>query len=257
MQFRRLAAAAALLLAFAAPRAEAAEITVFAAASLKETMDAAAALYEKESGDTVRVSYAASSALAKQIEAGAPADLFFSADLAWMDYLAERELIDPATRSSLLGNTLVLVAPKDHVPTLAIALGFDLAGALGADGRLAVGQVTSVPAGKYAKAALEKLGVWGAVSARLAESDNVRAALAFVARGEAPLGIVYATDAAAEPAVAMVGTFPAGSHPAIVYPLALTKSAGPDAKKLLDFLAGPEAAAIFEKAGFTVLAGAG
>ena len=259
---RRLAAALAglALLAFplAALPARAADVTVFAAASLKEALGAAAKAYTAKTGTGVTVSYAASSALAKQIEAGAPADLFFSADLDWMDELAKKDLIDPASRVTLLGNTLVLVAPKGSTASLAIRKGFPLAEALGPDGKLAMGAVASVPAGKYGKAALTALGVWDAVAPHVAEADNVRGALAFVARGEAPFGIVYGTDARAEPGVRVVGTFPEDSHAPIVYPVALVKaSANPDAKAFLDWLVSPEARPAFEAAGFTVLGGQG
>ncbi len=228
-------------------------LTVFAAASLKNALDAAAAQWRKETGKRVAISYAASSTLAKQIENGAPADLFISADLDWMDYLQQRRLIDPASRVNLLGNSLVLVAPKDSKIQVTIAPGFPLASLLG-DGRLAIGEPNSVPAGKYAKAALEKLGVWPAVAGRVAAAETVRAALALVARGEAPLGIVYATDAHAEPGVKIVGTFPADSHSPVTYPLALIATAKPDAKSLAEYLRSPAAALLFEAAGFTVLA---
>ena len=193
--------------------------------------------------------------LAKQIEAGAPADIFISADIPWMDYLEERQLIDVHSRSDLLGNSLVLVASADSiVGQVKITETLDIGGLLG-DGRLAVGQVDSVPAGRYAKAALQHLGAWTAIEPRLAQSDNVRAALALVAQGEAPLGIVYATDAASEPKVKIIGTFPAGSHPAIVYPVSLIKSdpMKPEAVDFLAFLQGEQAATAFEKAGFKVL----
>ncbi len=232
--------------------AQAADITVFAAASLKNALDDAARLYAAKTGDTVRISYAASSALAKQIEAGAPADMFFSADLDWMDYLEKKTLIDAPSRHTLLGNTLVLVAPKDSVVVLPIAKGFPIVAALGADGRLAMANVDSVPAGKYGKAALSYLGVWNQVAPRVAQAENVRAALAFVARGEAALGIVYGTDAKSEPAVRVVGIFPGDSHPKILYPVALTASAKPEARRFLDFLLSAAAAPAFEAQGFTV-----
>jgi len=233
--------------------AQSGSLTVFAAASLKNALDAAAAEWRKETGKQVTISYAASSTLAKQIENGAPADLFISADLDWMDYLQQRHLIDPATRVNLLGNSLVLIAPKDSKVQPTIAPGFALAALLG-DGRLAMGEPNSVPAGKYGKAALEKLGVWQTVSGRVAAAETVRAALALVARGEAPLGIVYATDAHTEPGVKIVGTFPADSHPPVTYPLALTVAAKPDAKSLAEYLRSPAAAPLFEAEGFTVLA---
>ena len=199
----------------------AADITVFAAASLKNALDDAVNRYEIKTGRKVVVSYGASSALARQIEAGAPADIFLSADLDWMDVLQEKNLIDVASRHTLLGNTLVLIAPRASTVSLAIERNFPLLQALGSDGRLAMASVDSVPAGRYGKAALTYLGVWDAVSTRVAQAENVRAALAFVAKGEAPLGIVYGTDAMAEPAVRVVATFPAESHPEILYPVAL------------------------------------
>jgi molybdate transport system substrate-binding protein len=238
--------------------ARAADVTVFAAASLKNALDTAVAAYKTKTGKDIAVSYAASSALAKQIEAGAPADIFFSADLDWMDYLARKDLIDPASRVTLLGNTLVLVAPKDSAASLTIAKDFPLAEALGTDGKLAMGTVASVPAGKYGKAALENLGVWAAVEPHVAQADNVRAALAFVAKGEAPFGIVYGTDAHAEPAVKVVATFPEDSHPPIVYPVALTKTGtSADAKAFLGFLLSPEAKPAFEAQGFTLVGAKG
>ncbi|WP_027133381.1 molybdate ABC transporter substrate-binding protein [Geminicoccus roseus] len=230
-------------------------ITVFAAASLKNALDEAMAAFTTRTGTDVVASYAASSALAKQIEAGAPADLFISADLSWMDYLDGQGLIDPASRIDLLGNALVLIAPAGAPRReLQIGPGMDLAAALG-QGRLAVGQVDSVPAGRYAKAALQSLEAWPAAQPRLAQADNVRAALALVARGEAPLGIVYASDAASTDEVEIVGTFPPASHPPIIYPAALVaaEDARPEAAAFLAFLQGAEAAAAFRKAGFTVL----
>jgi molybdate transport system substrate-binding protein len=233
--------------------AYAADITVFAAASLKNALDDAARIYETKTGDKVVISYAASSALAKQIEGGAPADIFFSADLDWMDYLEKKNLIDTASRKSLLGNTLVLIAPKDSTVSLPIEKDFPLLQALGPDGKLAMAGVDSVPAGMYGKAALTYLGVWDAVASRLAQAENVRAALAFVARGETPLGIVYGTDAKAEPAVRVVGTFPEESHPKIEYPVALLANAKPQARRFLDFILSPEAASSFEAQGFSIL----
>jgi len=201
----RLLRTGALLLAaaavFAAQAAEPAPLTVFAAASLKESMDQIAALYHKTNGTPVVVSYAASSTLAKQIEHGAPADVFMSADLEWMDALQARALIDQASRRNLLGNTLVLIAPAASTARVTLSQPDTLARALG-EGRLAVGQVNAVPAGKYAKAALQSLKLWEPVQDRLAESDSVRSALLLVSRGEAPLGIVYGSDAAADPVCA-------------------------------------------------------
>jgi molybdate transport system substrate-binding protein len=197
------------------------------------------------------VSFGASSTLARQIEQGAQADVFFSADTDWMEYLQKKGLIADGTRKDLLGNQLVLVAGAGTRPAPRIAPHFDLAGALG-DGRLALADPASVPAGKYAKAALTALGVWDSVSSKVANAENVRVALEYVARGEAPYGIVYATDAKAAPAVHVAGIFPEDSHPPIVYPAALTKTASPGAKPFLDFLGSAQARAIFEKAGFTV-----
>jgi molybdate transport system substrate-binding protein len=197
------------------------------------------------------VSYGASSALAKQIESGAPADVFISADLDWMDYIDKKGLVEPGTRRNLLGNRLVLIAPKSQPVKLQPAPGFSILPAL-KNGRIALADPNSVPAGKYAKAAFEKLGVWDQVAGRVAATENVRAALAFVARGEAPLGVVYQTDAAAEPGVVVAGVFPEDSHPPIIYPVAAVKGAKPQGKAFLDFLGGSEARRIFEKHGFAV-----
>ena len=229
------------------------KITVFAAASLKESLDAVATRWTQLSGQDVVVSYAASSALARQVEQGAPAHVFISADEEWMDYLQQRALVDPASRYDLVGNQLVVIAPADS-PQQALAL--DAAGlraALGEKGRLAVAETSAVPAGRYARTALERRGLWATVQARLAQGDNVRAALAFVARGEAPLGVVYATDAKAEPRVRVVARFDAADHPAIVYPAARVTSA--DATQVdgfLVFLRGEEARRVFDAAGFTM-----
>ena len=198
-------------------------------------------------------SYAASSALAKQIEQGAPADVFVSADLQWMDYGRRKKLIKDDTRVNLLGNKLVLIAPKDSkIANVTIGPGFDLA-KLAGDGRVTTGDVRAVPVGIYAKQALEKLGAWAAVEPKMAMAENVRAALVLVARGEAPLGIVYETDAKVEPGVKIVGAFPDNSHPPIIYPVALTVNAKPDAAAYLAYLRTPAAKAVFEKYGFTVL----
>jgi molybdate transport system substrate-binding protein len=238
---------------FALTAAAQEKVTVFAAASLKNALDAANAEWQKETGNETTASYAASSALAKQIEAAAPADLFISADLAWMDYVAEKKLIKDDTRANLLGNRIVLIAPADKASTLEIKEGFDLAGLVG-DGKLAMGAVDSVPAGKYGKAALEKLGVWSAVEGKVAGTESVRAALALVSRGEAPYGIVYQTDAAADPGVAVVGTFPEDSHPPIIYPVAiLNESKSAAAAAYLDFLKSDKAASFFTEQGFTIL----
>lgn len=229
-------------------------MTVFAAASLKNAVDDINAAWAQETGRAAVASFAASSALARQIEAGAPADIIISADLKWMDYLEKASAIKPATRVNLLGNRIVLVAPKDDAKPVVIEPGFPLADLLG-DGRLAMGNTDSVPAGVYGKAALVSLGVWDDVSDRIAQAENVRAALLFVARGEAPFGIVYGTDAASEPSVAIVGTFPESSHSPIIYPAAVTAaSASADADTYLAYLGSPKAAAIFRKHGFAVLA---
>ena len=227
-------------------------LLVFAAASLKNALDEIGIAWTQRSGVTVRTSYAASSALAKQIEEGAPADLFLSADLAWMDHVEKKNLVRVGTRQALLGNSLVLIAPRDwNKGEVKIGPNFPLATLIG-DGRLSLAATASVPAGRYAKAALETLGVWVSVEKKLAEAENVRAALAFVARGEAPLGIVYSTDAAAEPNVVIVGTFPADSHPPIVYPVGvLAASKNPQAENFRNYLGGPEARKVFEKHGFT------
>jgi molybdate transport system substrate-binding protein len=248
-------------LALAAPflpgvvRAQGGGMVVFAAASLKNALDEIAAAWAKDTGKPApRISYAASSALARQMEQGAPADLFISADLDWMDYAAGKNLIRPDSRFNLLGNNIVLIAPRDSRTTTLALTGGDLAKAL-AGGKLSMGNVDAVPAGKYGKAALEKLGAWTSVKDSIAQAENVRAALLLVARGEAPLGIVYGTDAAAEPGVKVVATFPEDSHPPITYPAALTReSKNADAKSFLDFLRSAKARAVFEKQGFTVLA---
>lgn len=234
--------------------AQSAGPTVFAAASMKTALDRIDGAWTAKTGKTVTVSYAASSALAKQIEQGAPADLFVSADIPWMTYLADKGLIKAESRVDLLGNALVLIAPAGTTETIAIGPGVALAAKVG-DGKIATGDVGSVPVGKYAKAALEKLGVWAEVQPKIAGVENVRAALALVARGEAKYGIVYATDAKSEPKVTVIGTFPAGSHPPIIYPAAITKDAtNADAAAYLDFLKSPEAAKIFADEGFTPLA---
>jgi molybdate transport system substrate-binding protein len=235
------------------PAAAAEKVIIFAAASLKNALDAVNAEWQKEAGKETTVSYAASSALAKQIEAGAPADVFISADLAWMDYVAEKNLIKDDTRSNLLGNRIVLVTGKQDAAPVDITRGFDLKGLLGGE-KLAMGAVDSVPAGKYGKAALEKLGVWSSVENNVAGAENARAALLLVSRGEAPYGIVYKTDAAADKEVTVVGTFPEDSHPPIVYPIAITaESKNPDAAAYIEFVKSAKAAALFEAQGFTVL----
>ncbi len=228
-------------------------ITVFAAASMKNALDDVNAAFLKAIGIKVVTSYAASSVLARQIEQGAPTDVFASADLDWMDYSAQKKTIKDETRVNLLGNRLVLIAPKDSkIADVKIEAGLDLAKLIG-NGRIATAEVTSVPVGKYAKAALEKLGIWASVEKKFAMADNVRVALALVARGEAVLGIVYETDAKVEPGVKIVGAFPAESHPAIVYPVAATVNAKPEAAAYLAFLRSGTAKAVFEQYGFTFL----
>jgi molybdate transport system substrate-binding protein len=235
---------------------DSAEPLVYAAASLTETLQQVATDYARERGRTVRLSFGSSATLARQIESGARADLFVSADQDWMDYLDQRGLVRKASRVDLLGNRLVLVAPADSRLVLKIGRGMPIRRALGATGRLAVADPASVPAGRYAKAALASLGAWGEVEGRIVAAENVRMALRFVARGEAPLGVVYATDARAEPKVRVVGEFPAASHPPIVYPAALTKGARPASAPFLQYLSGASARARFEAAGFTILAAA-
>ena len=233
------------------------DVVVFAAASLKNALDDAAGQWQRASGKKVVISYAASNTLIKQIEQGAPADIFISADLDWMDYGQQKGLIRPDTRFNLLGNRLVLIAPKDSSVSATIQPGFDLA-ALLKGGRLAMGNVDAVPAGRYGKAALEKLGSWDGVKDKIAQAENVRAALVLVARGEAPLGIVYQTDAASDPSIKIVATFPESAHPPIIYPTALTReSTNPEAPAFLNYLRSPAARAAFERQGFTVLAPGG
>ena len=247
-------AAVAALAPCAGARAQPTALTVFAAASLKNALDDANTAYRAKSNLKVVASYAASSALVRQIEQGAPADVFVSADTDWMDYAAQRKLIRAETRFDLLGNRLVLIAPQgSRLGAVAIGPGFDLA-ALAGGGRVVTGDVRAVPAGRYAKAALERLGVWQVAEPRLAMAENVRAALSLVARGEAGLGIVYETDAKAEPAVKVIGTFPEDTHPPIVYPAAATTTAHPAAREYLAFLRSPDAAAIFRRHGFAILA---
>jgi len=242
--------AAVVLAMLFATHAIAAEVLVFGAASLKEALDEQARRFADSSGDTVTLSYAASSALARQVVNGAPADLFISADRNWMDYLDERRLLRPNTRIELLRNALVLIAPAKSQAKLVIGPGFPLAAALGRE-RLAMADPDSVPAGKYARDALAHLGVWPSVEPRIARTENVRAALALVSRGEAPFGIVYATDAKADKGVRVVDTFPADSHPAIVYPAAIVAaSASPAAKPLLDYLQSAAARPVWERYGF-------
>ena len=239
--------------AFSPVQAQEKSLTVFAAASMKNALDDIDAAYTAKTGVKIVASYAASSALAKQIEQGAPADVFVSADTDWMDYAIGKKNINEATRVNLLGNSIVLIAPKDSkIDTVAIGPGFDLAKLTG-DGKIATGDVKAVPVGKYAKAALEKLGAWQAAEPKFAMAESVRAALTLVARGEAALGIVYATDAKVEPGVKIVGTFPADSHPPIIYPVAATKTAKPETSGYLAFLRSTTAKTILEKYGFKFL----
>lgn len=249
---RLLILASALIapLSFAAD-AQREPLVVFAATSLTDVLEQVGPLYTKQSNVPVTFSFAATSALARQIESGARVDVFFSADEDWMNYLQQRRLIDPATRSDVLGNRLALIAPKDNKVSLKLERGAKLLAALGADGRLSTGDPDSVPIGKYAKAALTNLDLWSAVEPRLARAENVRVALMYVARGEAPLGIVYATDAAVEPQVRIVDVFPESSHAPISYPVAATSRASANAASFLKFLRSDTARAIFTRAGFT------
>lgn len=256
-RFRNLLGVALLLLgcvlSVAARAAEAQDqpLLVFAAASLTNVLDEIGPAYTQQSKQPVKFSYAASAALARQMEAGARADVFFSADLEWMDYVQARNLIDRSTRRNVLGNRLALVAPADSRIELKIGPGFKLAEALGQSGRLATGDPESVPVGKYARSALTSLGVWNDVADRLVRADNVRSALAFIARGETPLGIVYETDAKVEKRVRIVDFFPADSHPPIVYPVAVTAGARPGARQFVEFLQSAAAQEAFKKYGFT------
>jgi molybdate transport system substrate-binding protein len=242
---------------FGLPSAAAAQdrsVLVFAAASMKDSLDSVNAAFTRAQSVKVTASYAASSALLKQIEGGAPADVFISADTDWMDYGAKNKLIKDETRINLLGNKLVLIAPKDSAQgEVTIEPGFDLA-KLAGEGRIATGDVRAVPVGLYAKASLEKLGAWAAVEPKMAMTENVRVALTLVARGEAKLGIVYATDAKVEPGVKVIGTFPDDSHPPIIYPAAATKQAKPEASQYLDYLRSAAARSTFESFGFSVIA---
>jgi len=253
----RLIAAFCLLIPFAiAPQPAAARdtLTVFAAASMRNALDDVNKAFTETSGVKVTASYAASSALAKQLAQGAPADVYVSANVKWMDYLQKQKLIVDATRVNLLGNSLVLIAPKaSKLNHVTIKKGFDIAKLAGKD-RIAVADTKAVPAGLYAKAALTSLGAWKAAEPKLAQAENVRATLSYVARGETPLGIVYSTDAKIEPKVKVIGVFPEGSHPPIKYPVAAMKDAKSKAlKPYLQFLRTPTAKTIFEKYGFTFL----
>ncbi len=251
---RRLLLAAAPALAL--PRAARAQPvpTVFAAASLTDALRALGQEWQARGNPAPRFSFAASSALARQIEQGAPADIFASADEAWMDFLQSRNLIVEASRVSPLGNALVLVAPAGSALRVALARGTDLGALLGPNGRLATGDPAHVPVGRYAQAALTWMGQWEAIAPRLARADNVRGALLLVERGEAPLGIVYETDARASQGVRIVATFPAESHPPVTYPFALTRraAANPAARAFLAFVTSAEAAPTWQRFGFTL-----
>ncbi|MEP7311118.1 MAG: molybdate ABC transporter substrate-binding protein [Pseudomonadota bacterium] len=251
---RKNSAIALALLLLGVPVAGAAErvLTVFGAASLTNVLQEIGDSYTAESKVQVRFSFAASSALARQIESGAPADVFMSADQEWMDYLQSRNLIAPATRANVVTNTLVLIGPADSRLTIRIGPNFPLVAALGDRGRVATGDPASVPVGKYAKAALTSLGVWSSVASRIVAADNVRTALNFVSRGEAPVGIVYSTDAKSESKVKILDTFPASSHDPITYPAAATSTGGPAAAAFMVYLRGPAARAAFTKAGFGI-----
>jgi len=252
-QVRRILCVIALVGAsvLAPIRAGADEVLVFAAASLKTALDDIVADYERQSGQKVTVSYAASSVLARQIQQGAPTDVFISANLDWMDVLEKQKRIDPATRKDLLGNELVLIGSTHREQVGQIGPGYDLAAELDG-GFLAMALVDAVPAGIYAKAALERLGQWQAIRPRVAQSDNVRAALALVATGAAPLGIVYKTDAQAEPRVRIVGTIPSDLHPPIIYPAALTTTANSAAIAFMDHLQSETAQTVFLGQGFSL-----
>ncbi|MGH6849576.1 MAG: molybdate ABC transporter substrate-binding protein [Methylocella sp.] len=240
-------------MAAAASGTAATPAVVFAAASMKTALDAVAVAWKADTGKRLSIAYASSATLAKQIGQGAPADIFISADLKWMDYLEKAKLVRAGTRRNLLGNKLVLIEPSDAEVRLDIAKGFDLAGAAG-DGKIAVCLIDSCPAGIYAKEALVSLGVFASVEPKLAQAENVRNALTLVSRGEARFGIVYATDAKADPKVKVVGTFPASSHSPIIYPVALTAaSANPDAELFLAYLTSQAATKIFLEQGFEVL----
>lgn len=253
-QWISAAIAALLSLGAVGPRAANASggVLVFAAASLANVLTDLDTAFTARTGIGVTVSPAASSTLAKQIEAGAPADVYFSADLQWMDYLQQRGLLRTGSRHEVVGNSLVLIAPSGSSLRIAIGPGFELARLL-AGGHLAVADPDSVPAGIYARQALQNLGAWADVAPRLVRAENVRAALEYVARGDAPLGIVYRTDALIEKRVRIVGVFPADSHAPIVYPVALTRGAGSGAARYLAFVTSAQARPIFRKWGFEPL----
>lgn len=237
---------------FGLAEARAGEATVFAAASLKTALDQVAQDFRQDTGHKITISYGGSSVLARQIELGAPADLYLSANTAWMDYLQDAGHIDAASRVDLLGNRLALIVHGEAAVMLAVTPELPLANMLG-DGRLAMALVDAVPAGIYGKAAFEHLGLWDAVAPRVAQTDNVRAALALVATGAAPMGVVYATDAAADPRVTAMSLFPEDSHPPIVYPAALTASGNETATAFLDYLSSDPASKRFTQNGFLPL----
>jgi molybdate transport system substrate-binding protein len=248
---RTFIVALSILAVAAVAPARADTLTIFAAASLKNALDDVQAEWKKNGGSPTTASYASSSTLAKQIEQAAPADIFISADVQWIEYLDKKNLIEPA--HDLLGNRLVLIAGKNSTANIDIRPGFDLVDALGR-GRLSLGDPSNVPAGIYAKEALTKLGVWDSVQGKLAPAADVRAALALVSRGEAPLGIVYETDAKVDQNVKIVAVFPEDSHAPIRYPVAVVKaSKNPDAPKFVAYLSSPAAQAIFTRYGFAVL----
>jgi molybdate transport system substrate-binding protein len=252
MHRRRLLATLVALLATSGARAAGGvpAITVYGAASLTNVLQVLGDGFTASTGIPIKYSFAASSQLARQIESGSPADVFFSADQEWMDYLEQRDLIQQPTRHNVLGNRLVLIAPADSPLRLRIAPGFPLRAALG-NGRLATGDPDTVPVGRYARSALLNLGVWSDVADRLARAENVRSAMVFVSRGEVPLGIVYETDARVDTTVRIVDVFPPNTHPPITYPIALTRSALPAARQYVDYLRGPVGTATFQKFGFT------
>lgn len=244
---------ASFCLLVAAPATRAQEITVFAAASLQNALEEIGTLYKAKQGKAVKHSFAASSALARQIDQGGPAAVFISADEQWMDWLAQRQLIVPASRKSLLGNRLVLVVPSSETATIDIKPNFDFMALLGKDGRWVTGDPTNVPVGRYAQDALTRLGVWAAAQTRLVRAENVRVALTFVERGEAAAGVVYATDAALSQKVRVAGTFPADSHAPISYPVAIVaKHDSAAARDYMTFLSSADAAQVFKKFGFSV-----
>lgn len=245
-------AAAALIWTQTPAQAQSRDVEVFAAASLRQTLDIINADWQRDTGKKATITYAASSVLAERIEHGGAAQIFISADLAWMDYLEEKQLIKPESRVNLLGNRLVLIARKDKAQPIEIKQDFDLAKLLGR-GYLAIANVDRVPAGKYAKVALERLGVWASVADKLAQSADVHAVLLRVSRGQAPIGIVYQTEAAIDQNVKTIGTFPKNTHPPIIYPMALTAKSSPDAAIFYAYLRGGKATAEFEAFGFTAL----